>query len=123
MDPLLGRQVKKLSLLRRFSESLKKPRSMFKLPDRQYREKATLRHVKYETRNEQATLFRMDNRNIQVNFNDRDMVVIFWSMKKRMMVKNVRDAGRPLPISDVGIMGANVEERKRFASQRRCRLR
>jgi polo-like kinase 1 len=118
MDPLLGRQVKKLSLLRRFCESLKKTKSMFELPDRQYREEATLRHVKYWTRNDQATLFRMDDRNIQVNFNDRCKVVIFWNMKKMMMVKNVRNAGRPLPLSDVGMMGANVEERKRFAVAR-----
>jgi polo-like kinase 1 len=65
-------------------------------------------------RNDQATLFRMDDKNIQVNFNDRYKVVIFWSMKKMMMVKNVRDTGRLPPLSDF-VMGANVEERKKFA--------
>jgi polo-like kinase 1 len=114
MDPLLGQQVKKLSLLQRFNESLKKTRSMFELPDRQYREEATLRHVKYWTRTDQATLFRMDDRNIQVNFNDRYKVVIFWNMKTMMMVRSLRDEGRPLPLSDVGMMGVNAEERKRF---------
>jgi polo-like kinase 1 len=114
LHPALGQQTKKLSLLQRFSESLKKTRSMFELPDHQYREEATLRHVKYWMRNDEATLFRMDDRNIQVNFNDRFKVVIFWSTKKMMMVRNVRETGRLLPLSDIGVMGANVEERKRF---------
>jgi polo-like kinase 1 len=114
MDLENGSQAKKLSLIRRFSESLKKTRSMFELPARPYSETAPLRHVKYWMRNDNATLFRMDDRNIQVNFNDRCKVVIFWETKKMTMVRNIRDAGKLVAFADLNEQGALNEEYKRF---------
>jgi polo-like kinase 1 len=109
-----GRETKKLSLIRRFSESLKKTRAMYELPDRPYTQAVPLHHVKYWMRNDDATLFRMDDRNIQVNFNDRVKVVIFWNTKTMTMVKNIREAGRLLALSEVSGSGPFVEERRRF---------
>jgi polo-like kinase 1 len=114
MDPEDGSQTKKLSIVRRFSESLKKTRSMFELPPRPYSEAATLRHVKYWMRNDEATLFRMDDRNIQVNFNDRCKVVIFSGIKKMTMVRNIREAGNLIALSDVNAQGPLNEEYKRY---------
>jgi polo-like kinase 1 len=105
---------KKLSLIRRFSESLKKTRSMYELPERRYSETVPLHHVKYWMRNDEATLFRMEDRNIQVNFNDRVKIVIFWNTKTMTMVRNIREAGRLLPLADVSAIGGLVDERRRF---------
>jgi polo-like kinase 1 len=114
MSPHTGPQQKKLSLLMRFSESLKKTKSMFDLPDRHYSESSPLKHVKYWMRNPEATLFRLDDRNIQVNFNDRCKLIIFWNAKKMMAVRNIRDTAPLLPISDVTARAALSDERRRF---------
>jgi polo-like kinase 1 len=114
MNPRTGSQAKKLSLLLRFSESLKRTKSMFDLPERHYSETAPMKHVKYWMRNDQATLFRLDDRNIQVNFNDRCKLIIFWNSKKMMMVRNIRETGRMIPLADVSGQGPMNEERRRF---------
>jgi polo-like kinase 1 len=114
MCPQSGRETKKLSLIHRFSESLKKTRSMFELPERNYSEAVPLHHVKYWVRNDEATLFRMDDRNIQVNFNDRVKVVIFWSTRMMTMIRNIRDTGRLIALDDVSALGSLTEERRRF---------
>ena len=114
MDPKTGPQQKKLSLLRRFSDSLKKTKSMYELPEHRFNQVVPMRHVKYWMRNDQATLFRMDDRNIQVNFNDRTKLIIFWNNKKLMLVHNIKDTGRVLSINDVTAQSPLAEERKRF---------
>jgi polo-like kinase 1 len=114
MNPVTCSQPKKLSLLKRFSESLKKTKSMFDLPDRHYSEASPLKHVKYWMRNQEATLFRLDDRNIQVNFNDRCKLIIFWNAKKMMCVRNIRDIAPVLPISEITGPGPLSDERRRF---------
>ncbi|OHT06860.1 CAMK family protein kinase [Tritrichomonas foetus] len=115
MDPKTGCEQKKLSLLRRFSESLKKTKSMYELPAHHYSQTIPMRHVKYWMRNNDATLFRMDDRNIQVNFNDRTKVVIFWNSKKMIMIHSIKETGKLLPLNDVNNMSPLSEERKRFS--------
>jgi polo-like kinase 1 len=56
----------------------------------------------------------MDDRNIQVNFNDRCKVIIFWGTKMMTMVRNIRDAGRLVTLSDVSAQSSLAEERRRF---------
>ena len=114
MDPKSGSQSKKLALIRRFAESLKKTKSMFDLPSKKYNPNSTLRHVKYWMRNDEATLFRMDDRNIQVNFNDRTKLVIFWNNKKMMMVHSIKEPGKLLPLTYVNSQQPNSDERKRY---------
>jgi len=106
-------QQKKLSILKKFAESLKKTKSMYDLPDSKPIPSIPLKHVKYWMRNEDATLFRMEDRNIQVNFNDRMKLIIFWSTKKLMMVQSIKEFGKLLPISDLG--PSSLEEKKRFS--------
>jgi polo-like kinase 1 len=56
----------------------------------------------------------MDDRNIQVNFNDRYKVVIFWETKKMTLVRNIRDAGKLVALADLNEQGPLNEEYKRF---------
>jgi polo-like kinase 1 len=114
MNPKSGSQQKKLALLRRFSESLKKTKSMFDLPAHHYIETIPMKHVKYWMRNDQATLFRLDDRNIQVNFTDRCKLIIFWNDKKMMMVRNMRETASLVPFPGVSRQGPINEERRRF---------
>lgn len=114
MDPVTGPQTKKLALIRRFAESLKKTKSMFELPAKKFPQNTPMKHVKYWMRNDDATLFRMDDRNIQVNFNDRIKLIIFWNTKKMMMVHSIREAGKLVALTQVNSQQANSEERKRY---------
>ncbi|KAK8866911.1 hypothetical protein M9Y10_009879 [Tritrichomonas musculus] len=114
MDPVSGPQTKKLALIRRFAESLKKTKTMFELPAKKFNQNSPMKHVKYWMRNDDATLFRMDDRNIQVNFNDRIKLIIFWNSKKMMMVHSIREAGKLVALTHVNSQQANSEERKRY---------
>ncbi|KAH0794112.1 CAMK family protein kinase [Histomonas meleagridis] len=114
MDPNSPTQQKKLSLLRRFAVSLKKTKSMYELPKKPFDRFVPMRHVKYWMRNEEATLFRMDNRNIQVNFNDRTKLIIFWSTKKMIMVHSIKETARLKSLAEISSKPPYDEERKRF---------
>jgi polo-like kinase 1 len=106
-------QKKKITILLRFLESLKKSPSMFQSPRTDMEAKVPLTHVKYWLRTEQATLFRMDNRNIQVNFTDRTKLFIFWNQKELMIAPSVFDQGKRIPLSDVSGQ-TESEEKSRF---------
>ncbi|KAK8882465.1 hypothetical protein M9Y10_045107 [Tritrichomonas musculus] len=114
MDPHSGPQTKKLALIRRFSESLKKTKSMYELPAHRYSSAIPMKHVKYWIRNDEAALFRLDDKNIQVNFNDRTKLVIFWNSRKILIVHSIKQAGKLIPISQVCAMSSNTDERKRY---------
>lgn len=114
MDPRSGSQSKKLMLIRRFSESLKKTKSMYELPNHRYSSSIPMRHVKYWMRNDEAALFRLDDKNIQVNFNDRTKLVIFWNSRKLLIVHSIKESGKLIPISQVCAMPSDSNERKRY---------
>lgn len=114
MDPVTGSETKKLALIRRFAESLKKTKSMYEIPSKKFNQSQPLKHVKYWMRNDDATLFRMDDRNIQVNFNDRTKLVIFWTTKKMMMVHSIKEQGKLVALTHVNSQQPNSEEKKRY---------
>ena len=107
-------QAKKLSILQKFAESLKKTKTMFTLPAVRPNKYLPMRHVKYWMRNDDATLFRMDDRNIQVNFNDRVKMMIFWSTKKMMCVSNIKDKGELIPLEELTRCRGMEDEKRRF---------
>ncbi|OHT07499.1 CAMK family protein kinase [Tritrichomonas foetus] len=104
----------KISILRRFSNSLKKTRSLFELPQQKYESSTPLHHVKYWMNNDDATLFRLDDRNIQVNFNDHLKLVIFWNTKKMTIINSIKENGKLLSLNEVSCMNPSTNENKRF---------
>jgi polo-like kinase 1 len=108
-------ESKKVILLRRFAESLKKTRTMFTLPTVRSSKYVPLKHVKYWMRTRDATLFRMDDRNVQVNFNDKLKLIIFAATNKMMCVSNIKDTAELIRIDGLAMMPGKDDERKRFA--------
>ncbi|KAK8875899.1 hypothetical protein M9Y10_006076 [Tritrichomonas musculus] len=104
-------QIKKLSILQKFAESLKKTKTLFTLPKHHFDKFSILHHVKYWARNDDATLFRMDDRNIQVNFKDRTKMLIFWQTKRMTIFKSVKDLSKLVPLEDLN-KGKEMEEHK-----------
>ena len=94
-------EERKIRILFKFSSSLKKTKTMFEIPDEKCDPNVPLLHVKYWSRNEEATLFRMNNRNIQLNFQDRKKLIIFWNNRKLMIVPSIYDSGHLYRIHDV----------------------
>ncbi|OHT15140.1 CAMK family protein kinase [Tritrichomonas foetus] len=107
-------EIKKLSILQKFAESLKKTKTMFTLPENHLDRFTPMHHVKYWSRNDDATLFRMDDRNIQVNFNDRTKMIIFWQSKKLFTVTTIKESGRLIPLEDLTKVKGLDDQRRRF---------
>ena len=112
-------EIKKISILLKFSESLRKTKTMYTLPDKHLDKYVPLRHVKYWMRNDEATLFRLDDRNIQLNFNDRTKMVIFWQGKQLMTVNNIREFGSLIPLDDLTKHQGLEDQKRRFIIAKR----
>lgn len=112
-------EERKIRILFKFSSSLKKTKTMFEIPEEKCDPNVPLLHVKYWSRNEEATLFRMNNRNIQLNFQDRKKLIIFWNSRKLMIVPSIYDSGHLYRIHDVLKKGDDDDMKTRlvFAKQ------
>lgn len=117
MSPHSPIESKKLSILRKFSDLLKKTKSMYTLPIEHYRDTIPLHHVKYWSRNDDATLFRLEDKIVQVNFNDRTKIVYFPEFKKMIMVTSIKETGKMIPVEELSSSNKHcklIEEQKRF---------
>ncbi|KAK8853839.1 hypothetical protein M9Y10_016382 [Tritrichomonas musculus] len=101
LDPNGSIETKKISILKKFSSSLKKSSSMFEIPNEIFDRNEPMLHVKYWMRTKDVTLFRMNNRNIQLNFVDRRKLIIFWNIRKLMSVSTIYDYGELHKLHDV----------------------
>jgi polo-like kinase 1 len=107
-------ETKKITILTKFADSLKKSRLMFRLSATKYNPLTPLVHVKYWMRTEQAVLFRMHDRNIQVNFTDHQKLFIFWHQKELMIAPSVLDTGTLVPLSQMNQRNDASDEKARF---------
>lgn len=101
LDPNGSVESKKIAILKKFSSSLKKSSSMFEIPNEIFDQDEPMLHVKYWMRTKDVTLFRMNNRNIQLNFVDRRKLIIFWNIRKLMSVSTIYDYGELHKLHDV----------------------
>ncbi|KAK8863687.1 hypothetical protein M9Y10_011376 [Tritrichomonas musculus] len=109
-------QRKKIMILMKFAESLKKTKTMYHIPEKEeFVPTVALKHVKYWMRSQDSLLFRMDNRIIQVNFSDKMKLIIFWNSKKMMLVPNIKESGKIIMIHDLPKLPGIDEEKRRFA--------
>ena len=98
----------------RFTRSLKKVSSMYTLPPAPYNRSVPLRHVKYYLRNSGATLFRMDQKDVQVNFDDKVKVIYFTRTKKMLMVSSLKEKSRPILVDLLKTSRVMSEEKSRY---------
>ena len=109
-------QRKKIMILMKFAESLKKTKTMYHIPEKEeFVPTVALKHVKYWMRSQDSLLFRMDNRIIQVNISDKMKLIIFWNSKKMMLVPNIKESGKIIMIHDLPKLPGIDEEKRRFA--------
>ncbi|OHT05798.1 Serine/threonine-protein kinase PLK1 [Tritrichomonas foetus] len=107
-------ETKKISILHKFSSSLKKTSTMFEIPTERFNRNEPMLHVKYWMRTEEVTLFRMNDRNIQLNFTDRKKLIIFWNIRKLMIVSSIHDYGILHKLHDVSKRQEGDDEKRRL---------
>lgn len=107
-----------VTIIKKFSKSLKKLTSMFTLPSEPYSRFLPLRHVKYWLRTENATLFRMDQKDVQVNFDDKVKIAYFPRQKKMMMVTNLKERTRAIMTDSLKSSRVPSEEKTRYEKVR-----
>lgn len=104
----------KLSLIRKFAKNLKKFKCLYKIESDYYDSSSPLCHVKYFVKKNDSILFKMNDKNIQVNFNDNKKLLIFWNIKKMCLVKLLKEKCNLLDLKDVVAMNYNREEYKKY---------
>lgn len=92
-------ETKKLSIIMKFLKA------MASTPVTRPRERPSpsvpLHHIKYWSKSNDAILFRTDNRVMQVNFADKEKLIIFWNTKRVMSITNVKDKAPAVPFDSV----------------------
>lgn len=106
---------KKIAYLHVYASTLKKTKTMFALPSKQYNKNVPLKHVKYWTKASEATLFRFDDRNVQVNFDDHQKLFIFPQHKRFFMIKSIKEQAKLINFSEFKNYETFKEEFHRFS--------
>lgn len=104
----------KISLALRFAKSLKKNKALFESMSVEYNSSAPLYHVKYFINRNGSVLFKLNDKNIQVNFDDHKKLIIFWGTKKMCLVRSIREKCCLMDLNDVAVMNSNSDELKKF---------
>lgn len=109
---------KKLIILSKFSDALRKGNDLYKIPALKYDRNSALKYVRHWSREDKRVLFRFDNGDIQVNFEDSIKLFIFWSDQKLILSNSLKQEGKCIGVNQVSDNG-NEEEKKRLAIAKR----
>ena len=112
-DKIPENEMAKVVVLYKFVSSLKNPK-FYTLPEEPSDPNKVLHYVKYWSRTETGTLFRFEDRTIQINFRDHKKLFLFWNNKEIMVVDNVRERGECYNIRDLPKMFGVEDEKRRF---------
>ena len=108
-------EPKKIAYMQLYASTLKKMKTMYELPHKHYNRNLPLKHIKQWTRSKDAILFKFDDKNVQVNFDDHHKMFIFTATKKFFVVKSIKETGRPISFNDVKNMGLMKDDLRRFS--------
>ncbi|OHT14631.1 CAMK family protein kinase [Tritrichomonas foetus] len=112
--PMSRNLSKYISKLLKYAKAFKTNPDQFEIPKEKLKKEIPLHHVKYWLKNETGMLLRMDNRMLQVNFPDRNKLIVFWEQRMMIFTKSLRDKGDFYTFSDLSSTN-NDEVKKRFA--------
>lgn len=104
----------KIELVRKFAKNLKKFESFYDLPTDEYDSSETLHYIKYFLVKNDAIIFKFNDKNVQVDFNDHKKLFILWNSKQMCLVRNIKDKCNFLSFHDVTNMDSQSDEYKKF---------
>lgn len=99
--PQRNKIQKKISIVQNFSKDFKKFGFSFNSDGVNYDPKIPLYHVKYFVMKNDSILFKLNNRNIQMNCSDHKKLIVFYSSRKMCLVNYLKERCCLLNISDV----------------------
>ncbi|KAK8880876.1 hypothetical protein M9Y10_003574 [Tritrichomonas musculus] len=109
---------KKILLVRKMAKSFKKMKNLYDMPVHQYDSSVQLHHVKHFLKRDDSILFKLNDKNVQVNFNDHKKLIIFWKINKMCIVRVLKEKCCLLDLSDVIGMNSNCDEFKKYKNAR-----
>ncbi|KAK8847184.1 hypothetical protein M9Y10_019767 [Tritrichomonas musculus] len=113
-ENLKDRIHKKFTLVQKFAKSLKKYQTLFEVPLNDPDPSVPLYHVKHFLKKDDSILFRLNDKNIQVNFSDHQKLIIFYNTKKMCLVRSLKEKCALLDLKNVITMNPNSEELKKY---------
>ena len=106
---------KRIVYVRKIAKYFKKIKASFDLKiDEQFDSAIPLFNVKCYVKNDDSILFKLNDKNIQVNFKDYQKLIIFWNAKKMCFFKNINEKCNLLDIKFVASMNSNSDELRKF---------
>lgn len=104
----------KISLVKAFAKSFKKFKYLYELEEKNYDPLETLNNVKCFVKKDDSILFKLSNKNIQVNFSDFKKLLIFWNTKKMCIFRVIKEKCCLMNLNEVCNMEANCDEIDKF---------
>lgn len=106
----------KISLVKLFAKSFKKFKYLYEIDDvcLSYEPSVPLQNVKYFVRKDDNFLFKLSNKNIQVNFSDFKKLIIFWNTKKMCIFRVIKEKCALLDLNDVANLNSSCDELDKF---------
>ena len=105
---------KKISLVQKFARIFKKFKHLYELDRVKCDSSIPLHNVKYFVKKNDAVLFKLNDRNIQANFNDYKKMIVFWQTKKACLFTSFKEKCSLLSLNELIGMNSNCDESKKY---------
>lgn len=105
---------KKISLVQKFARIFKKFKHLYELDRVKCDSSIPLHNVKYFVKKNDAVLFKLNDRNIQANFNDFKKMIVFWQTKKACLFTSFKEKCSLLSLNELIGMNSNCDESKKY---------
>ena len=101
-------------MLIKFAGLLKKSKNSAEIETENFDPNVPLPHVKFFLSKNDSFLFKLSDRNIQVNFNDHSKMIIFWLTKKVCFFRAMNDKCQLIDLNEIINMNANTDEKQKY---------
>ena len=109
-----NRIQKKISLVQKFARIFKKLRHLYELDRAKYDSSIPLHNVKYFVKKSDAVIFKLNDKNIQANFNDYKKMIVFWQTKKTCLFTSFKERCNLVNLNEIIGMNSKCEESKKY---------
>ncbi|KAK8897031.1 hypothetical protein M9Y10_014964 [Tritrichomonas musculus] len=114
LDDNTKKHQEKISLLKKFAKSFKKYQLLYDLEGNDFDPSIPLYNVKYFLKKDGSVLFKLNDKNVQVNFSDYKKMIIFWNTRKMCVYTSHKDKCNLLDMNGIAGMNENCDEHRKL---------
>ena len=96
-----AKRVRITAKLFKYAAEFKKMPELYEIPPDKLKKELPIHHVKYWIKNDTGIMFRMDNKLLQVNYPDKNKLILFWEQRMMIFTRSLREKGTFYTFSDV----------------------